>query len=218
MEYQSQQENRPPQHQPRQPGIETEMMPEPVVIRPTYRGSGKLKGKVALITGGDSGIGRSVAVHFAREGAAVAIVYLEEDRDARETRKLVMREGTDCVLIAGDIRDPLFCKKAVDTTRERFGRLDVLVSNAGIAPAVRADILEASEESFDELIRVNLKGPYFLIQRAARWMLANPLAAPRSMCSRRSPLQSTPCSSSRTWSSRRMSSKTPARTAPSISP
>lgn len=125
-----QQQNRPPQHQPRQPGREHRMQPEPIYIRDDYQGSGKLAGKAALITGGDSGIGRAVAVHFAREGADVAIVYLEEHDDAQETQRLVEAEGQRCLLISGDVGDPDFCQHAVRTHMERLGRLDVLVNNA----------------------------------------------------------------------------------------
>ena len=103
------------QTQNKQPGIEEVMQPEPIVIRENYRGSGKLEGKVALITGGDSGIGRSVAVHFAREGANVAIVYLNENKDAEDTKKLVEAEGKKCLLIPGDVRHQIICQAAVGT-------------------------------------------------------------------------------------------------------
>jgi short chain dehydrogenase len=120
---------RPPQSQPRQPGREHMMAPRPC-YEPRFRGSGRLDRKVALITGGDSGIGRAGAVLFAREGADIAIVFLEEDRDARETCALVEGEGRQALLIEGDIGDEAFCRQAVDRTIERFGRLDVLVNNA----------------------------------------------------------------------------------------
>ena len=120
----------PPQHQSRQPGRESEMHPQPLVIREDYRGSGKLAGKVALITGGDSGIGRAVAVHFAREGADVAIGYLEEGDDAAETRRLVEAEGRECLTVAGDLRERSSWQQLVERTVERFGRIDVLVNNA----------------------------------------------------------------------------------------
>ncbi|MFO7446038.1 MAG: SDR family NAD(P)-dependent oxidoreductase, partial [Ignavibacteriaceae bacterium] len=112
------------------PGNEHEMTPKPEVIRNNYRGSDKLKNKVALITGGDSGIGRSVAVHFAREGADIAIVYLEEDEDAAETKKMVEAEGKKCLLLAGDIRDRDFCKSIISKVVEEFGKLNILVNNA----------------------------------------------------------------------------------------
>lgn len=120
----------PPQHQSHQPGRESEMRPQPQFM-PRFPGAGKLKDKVAIITGGDSGIGRSVAVHMAREGADIAIVYLEEDEDARKTAECVRKEGRRCITLAGDVSKEEFCKEAVDSTVEEFGRLDVLVNNAG---------------------------------------------------------------------------------------
>ena len=108
------------------------MKPEPRTIREEYHGSGKLRGKVALITGGDSGIGRSVAVMFAREGADVAIVYLEEKTDAETTRSLVEAEGQSCLLIQGDAGRAAFCKNAVDRTVKKFARLDIMVNNAAV--------------------------------------------------------------------------------------
>ena len=113
------------------PGSESEMDPKPVVIRDNYKGSDKLLDKVALITGGDSGIGRSVAVHFAREGADVAIVYLEEDEDAKETQKMVEKEGKKCLTFKGDLRNRKFCKEVVDKTLEEFSRIHILVNHAG---------------------------------------------------------------------------------------
>lgn len=112
------------------PGKESEMVPEPEIIRDDYKGSDKLKGRVALITGGDSGIGRSVAVHFAREGAKVAIVYLEEDEDAEKTRELVEQENSECLIIRGDIRDREFCRQCVEQVIDNFGTLNILVNNA----------------------------------------------------------------------------------------
>lgn len=121
----------PAQKQDRQPGHENEMRPRPESIRDSYRGSGRLEGKVALVTGGDSGIGRAVALHFAREGARVAIGYLEESADARETVRMVEEEGSECIAVAGDVGDAAFCKRLVDEVVGRFGGLDVLVNNAG---------------------------------------------------------------------------------------
>ena len=119
----------PPQHQSRQPGRQARMAPEPVTIRDDYVGTGRLAGKVALITGGDSGIGRAVAVHFAREACDVAIAYLDEDADAAQTRALVEANGRRCLLIRGDLRTPARCQAAVRKTMKEFGRLDVLVPN-----------------------------------------------------------------------------------------
>jgi NAD(P)-dependent dehydrogenase (short-subunit alcohol dehydrogenase family) len=119
----------PPQKQERQPGRQKLMRPEPVTIRDDYRGSGKLDGKVALITGGDSGIGRAVAVHFAREGAKVAIAYLSEDTDAAETQRLVEAEGADCLIVRTDLSSAANCRKAVEKAVAKLGALDVLVNN-----------------------------------------------------------------------------------------
>jgi NAD(P)-dependent dehydrogenase (short-subunit alcohol dehydrogenase family) len=115
-----------------QPGDEHKMRPEPEVIRDDYKGSEKLQGKKALITGGDSGIGRSAAVHFAREGADVAIVYLDEDKDAEETKQMIEKEGRKCVLIKGDLKDEGFCQKAVQQTVQKLGGLNILVNNAAM--------------------------------------------------------------------------------------
>src|SRR5687767_8924169 len=121
---------RPAQHQRRQPGKEHRMVPRPKVVLPTYRGSGKLKSKVALVTGGDSGIGRAVAVYFAKEGANVAITYLDEDRDANETRAFVAKERRKCILLKGDIGQESLCQSMVKETVKKLGRLDILVNNA----------------------------------------------------------------------------------------
>ncbi len=115
-----------------QPGDEHKMRPEPEVIRDDYKGSEKLKGKKALITGGDSGIGRSAAVHFAREGADVAIVYLDEDKDAEETKQMIEKEGQKCILIKGDLKDEGFCQKAVQQAVQELGSLNILVNNAAM--------------------------------------------------------------------------------------
>ncbi len=126
-----QKETLPPQHQDRQPGIESAMTPRPRVWAAGRRGSGRLAGRVALITGGDSGIGRAVAIAFAREGAKVAIAYLNEHGDANETKRLVENQGGAARLMAGDVGDEGFCRRLVEDTLRGFGRLDVLVNNAG---------------------------------------------------------------------------------------
>ncbi len=120
----------PPQHQERQPGREHDMKPPPRAEDEQHRGSGKLRNKVALITGGDSGIGRAVAIAFAKEGADVAVVYLEEHKDANETRRLVEKHGRKCLLIAGDVGQEEFCRKAVEQTVKKFGKVNILVNNA----------------------------------------------------------------------------------------
>jgi len=141
------------------------MAPEPVSIRDDYRGSGKLDGRVALISGGDSGIGRAVAIHFAREGADVAILYLEEDGDAEDTRRAVVAEGRECLLIRGDVADESFCREAVRRTVARFGSLDVLVNNAAQQfPVEEPGAISA--EQLDQTFRVNVFGYMFLVQAA----------------------------------------------------
>ncbi|TPE70446.1 SDR family oxidoreductase [Halalkalibacterium halodurans] len=122
--------SQPPQHQMKQPGIEQEMNPRPVFDRADYRGSGKLSGKVALITGGDSGIGRAVAVAFAKEGAKVAISYLDEHGDANETKQYVEQIGGVCHLLPGDVCEEAICQQIVQETVNQFGRLDIVVNNA----------------------------------------------------------------------------------------
>lgn len=120
----------PPQHQNQQPGIESVMEPKPKSVDSTYKGSGKLQGKVAIVTGGDSGIGRSVAIYFAKEGANVVVVYLNEHEDAEETKRFIENEGATCLLISGDIGDENFCRTIVDQTIHIFNRLDIVVNNA----------------------------------------------------------------------------------------
>jgi NAD(P)-dependent dehydrogenase (short-subunit alcohol dehydrogenase family) len=145
----------PPQRQS-QPGIEQEMTPEPDATRPQNKGSGKLAGKVALITGGDSGIGRAVAVLFAREGADVAIGHLaEEDTDANETVKLVEAEGRRCLTLPGDVGDEAFCQQAVERVVREFGRLDVLVNNAAEQHTTES-ITEISAEQLERTFRTNI--------------------------------------------------------------
>lgn len=159
-----QQQTLPPQVQDQQPGHETEMNPRPD-YEPRYPGSDRLQGKVALITGGDSGIGRAVSVLFAREGADVVIVYLNETEDAETTKKLVEREGRTCLTIAGDVGDPSFSKKVVDQVIQRFGKLDVLVNNAA-EQHPKGDIAEISPEQLDRTFRTNIFGYFYMTQAA----------------------------------------------------
>ncbi|HZX75789.1 SDR family oxidoreductase [Lysobacter sp.] len=154
----------PPQHLDK-PGHEHELDPRPRYLAPDYRGSGKLEGRVALVTGGDSGIGRAVAVLFAREGADVAIVYLSEHEDAEETSKAVQKEGQRCLLIPGDVKDPRFCERAVAATVEAFGGLHVLVNNAAFQLHTKS-LEELSEEHLQETLQTNIAG-YFHMARAA---------------------------------------------------
>ena len=147
------------------PGEEFELDPAPMYDAPHYKGSEKLAGKVALITGGDSGIGRAVAVLFAREGADIAIAYLNEHADAEDTRKAVEKEGRRCITISGDVADPEFCKEAVTRTNKQLGRLDVLVNNAAFQEHVK-DFQDLTETHFDRTLKTNLYG-YFHMAKAA---------------------------------------------------
>jgi NAD(P)-dependent dehydrogenase (short-subunit alcohol dehydrogenase family) len=147
------------------PGTEATLELAPRFLAPDYQGSGKLAGRVALITGGDSGIGRAVAVLFAREGADIGIVYLDEHADARATKGCVEREGRRCVTIAGDVKDSAFCKRAVDRIVRELGGLDVLVNNAAFQEHADS-IADITEERLDETLRTNVYG-YFHMARAA---------------------------------------------------
>jgi NAD(P)-dependent dehydrogenase (short-subunit alcohol dehydrogenase family) len=145
----------PPQHQDQQPGLEVEMTPQPEYIRSNYRGSGKLQDKVALITGGDSGIGRAVAIHFAREGADVAFTYKpEEEEDAYTTRQLVEAEGRRCLTMAGDLRELSFCESIVSQTVQELGQLNIVVSNAA-EQFTSTNVAELPNEQFEDTFRVN---------------------------------------------------------------
>lgn len=155
----------PAQEQPK-PGLESKMTPRPRFEAPLYRGAEKLQDRVALITGGDSGIGRAVAVLFAREGADVAIVYLAvEQSDAEETRAAVEKEGRQCLLLPGDVTQPAFCKEAVERTVAEFGSLDILVNNAAYQ-AEQDDVSAISDEQFEHTFRTNIFG-YFYMAKAA---------------------------------------------------
>ncbi|MDB5425940.1 MAG: short-chain dehydrogenase/reductase [Phenylobacterium sp.] len=154
----------PKQHL-RKPGTEAELKLKPLWDAPFYKGSGKLQDKVALITGADSGIGRSVAVLFAREGADVAIAYLNEDKDAKVTRQAVEKEGRRAILIAGDVADPKFAEAAVAKTIKELGKLDILVNNAAFQEHA-SSIEDITLEHFDRTLKTNLYG-YFLMAKAA---------------------------------------------------
>jgi NAD(P)-dependent dehydrogenase (short-subunit alcohol dehydrogenase family) len=157
----------PPQPKQRQekPGLESELEPHPEYLASGYRGSGKLEDKIALITGGDSGIGRAVAVLFAREGADVAIVYLSEHEDAEETRRAVEAEGRRALLIPGDVTDSSFCEEAVETTVRELGGLDILVNNAAYQEHLPS-LEHITDEQLDRTFRTNIYG-YFFMARAA---------------------------------------------------
>jgi len=154
-----------PKQDQTQPGDEFKMHPEPEIIREDYKGSDKLKGKTALITGGDSGIGRSAAVHFAREGANVAVVYLEEEEDALETKKLVEHEGGNCLIIAGDLKEESFCKDLIKEVIEEFGKLDILVNNAAMQ-FPKSNVEDISSAQFDKTFKNNIY-PYFYVVKEA---------------------------------------------------
>lgn len=159
----------PPQQQEHQPGRQSEMRPQPESIRANYRGSGRLNGKVALITGGDSGIGRAVALHFAREGAKLVIGYLEEGDDAAETERLIAREGGQCLSVAGDVGDPAFCRDLVRRTVETHGRLDILVNNAAEQHTVD-EPEELAPEQVERTFRTNIFAYIYLATAALEHM------------------------------------------------
>ncbi|MBA4000521.1 SDR family oxidoreductase [Brevundimonas sp.] len=158
----------PKQHQ-KKPGEEHRLDPAPMYDAPFWKGSGKLEGFAALITGADSGIGRAVAVLFAREGADIVICHLDEERDAGETKKAVEAEGKRAIVLAGDVADPAFAKMAVDETLKAFGRLDVLVNNAAFQQHV-PDFADITAEQFDRTMKTNLYGYFHLAQAAVPHM------------------------------------------------
>lgn len=161
----------PPQHQSRQPGREGAMHPEPVYIAPGYRGSGKLEGKVALITGADSGIGRAVALHFALEGAHLALAYLDEHEDARHTLEVVERTGAEAAMFAGDLALESFCNEIVDEVAQRWGRIDVLVNNAGEQhPTERLE--DIPREQWERTFSTNMFSMFMLTKAALPYMQA----------------------------------------------
>lgn len=155
----------PSQHQEKQPGIEEIMEPRPIFDNPSYIGSNKLKEKVAIITGGDSGIGRAVAIAFAKEGADIVISYLDEHQDAEETKKHVEDLGRKCLLIPGDISSEDFCKSIIDKTIDTFKKLDILVNNAGVQyPQASIDLI--TSEQLEKTFKVNIF-PMFYLTKAA---------------------------------------------------
>ena len=155
----------PAQQQDQQPGLESQMTPEPQFEGEEYRGSGKLEGKVALVTGGDSGIGRAVAVHFAREGADVAIVYLSETEDADTTKRAVEAEGRRCLSIKGDLGKASFCQQVVERTTQRLGGLNILVNNAA-EQHPQESLLDISDEQLQGTFRSNIFSMFYLTRAA----------------------------------------------------
>lgn len=155
----------PPQHQERQPGIEAEMRPKPRYVHPEHRPSGMLHGRVVLVTGGDSGIGRAVAVAAAMEGADVAISYLDESQDAQETRRAIEANGRRCVTFAGDIGDPAFCERIVRETVEQLGGLNGLFNNAG-EQHPEPDFTKLDFENLEKTFRTNILSQFYLTKPA----------------------------------------------------
>ena len=157
----------PPQHQRRQPGREHKMKPRPRAEDEKHRGSGKLQDKVAIITGGDSGIGRAVAIAFAKEGADISVVYLEERKDANETKRLVEEHGRKCLLIEGNVGEEDFCRKAVEQTVKEFGRLDLLVNNAA-EQHPQDSIQKITEKQLERTFRTNIFSFFFMVKAAMK--------------------------------------------------
>jgi NAD(P)-dependent dehydrogenase (short-subunit alcohol dehydrogenase family) len=164
-EKEKQKQQFPPQHQNKQPGVESKMRPEPIDDDPDYKASGKLDGLCALITGGDSGIGRAVSIVYAKEGAKVAIVYLDEHEDAKSAKAIVEKYGGEAILIAGDVSDESFCQRAVEKTIEAFGRLDILVNNAAVQ-FPKKDISEISADQLERTFKTNIFSMFYLVKAA----------------------------------------------------
>jgi NAD(P)-dependent dehydrogenase (short-subunit alcohol dehydrogenase family) len=159
----------PPQHQQQQPGREHKMKPRPRAEDEKHRGSGKLQDKVAVITGGDSGIGRAVAIAFAKEGADVSVIYLEEQKDANETKRLVEERGRKCLLIEGDVGQEDFCRTAVEQTAKEFGRLDIVVNNAA-EQHLQDSIEKITEKQLERTFRTNIFSFFFMTKAAMTYL------------------------------------------------
>ncbi|WP_010233702.1 SDR family oxidoreductase [Clostridium arbusti] len=151
----------PAQKQNQQPGLETLMNPRPIYDNPEYKGSGKLKNKIAIITGGDSGIGKAVSIAYAKEGAKIAIIYLNEHEDAKETKKIIEEKGSSCLLISGDIGDDQFCKEAVDKIMKEYGKIDILVNNAG-EQHPQNSIEDITNEQLERTFKTNIFGMFYM--------------------------------------------------------
>ena len=159
----------PPQHQDKQPGMEYLMNPRPIFNNPYYRGTGKLMNKVAIITGGDSGLGRAIAIGFAKEGAKIVISYYDEEEDAKETKNFIERIGGICLLIPGDIKNVNICDKIVEDTISNFGKIDILVNNAGVQYQQKS-LLDITDEQFDLTMKTNIYSMFYLTKRVLKYM------------------------------------------------
>ncbi len=159
----------PPQSQDKQPGMEYLMVPRPIFDNENYKGSGKLKGKTAIITGGDSGIGRAVAVCYAKEGANLVLVYLNEDIDAMETKEYLKKFNNEPLMLRGDVKDKKFCEKIVSETMKKFGSIDILVNNAGVQFEQKS-LLCISDEQFDYTMKTNIYSIFYLTKCALKYM------------------------------------------------
>ena len=159
----------PPQCQCEQPGMEYLMQPRPIFDNPNYIGSNKLKDKVAIITGGDSGIGRAVAVAYVKEGAKVVLPYYNEHDDANETKEYIENLGGSCLLLNGDVKDPNFCDYIVEETMKKYGKIDILVNNAGVQFQTKS-LLDIPDEQFDVTMKINIYSIFYLTKRALKYM------------------------------------------------
>ncbi|MGG3800828.1 SDR family oxidoreductase [Metabacillus fastidiosus] len=162
-----QKNGQPPQHQEEQPGVESKMVPDSLTENPEYKGSGKLRGKVAFITGGDSGIGKAVALAYAKEGADVAIGYLDEQEDAEQTKLEIRAQGVQCLLLPGDIGDESFCQEAISKIVEELGGLDILVNNAA-EQHPQQSIEDISADQLQKTFRTNIFSMFYLTKAALK--------------------------------------------------
>lgn len=160
----------PPQHQDIQPGLEYLMEPSPIFDNENYKANNKLKGKIAIITGGDSGIGRAVAIHYAKEGAKIVIPYYNERKDAIYTKEYIEKLKGECLLLEGDIKNQSFCDYIVNETMKKYGKIDILVNNAGVQFQQKS-LLNITDEQFDYTMKTNIYSIFYLTKRALKYML-----------------------------------------------